>query len=260
MQQAEAQFRKEVRWCRNGERDIYGVAFLPMREGRHQLVVFSHELGNNHRSGIPYAKRLAGAGFAVYTYDFCGGSVAGNRSDGRTTEMTVSTELSDLEAVLRAAKSWEFADPERLVLMGASQGGVVSALAVLAHPEAVEGLILLYPAFSAPDHMYAMFPSLEAVPEEFDMFGGYIRLGRAYAADLWGRDFYQLLPKISQPVLLLHGDSDGTVPLAYSQRAASVLPSCEFHVIPGGEHGFAGAQLREAAGFIEGYLNSRTGR
>ena len=106
MKKTGTQFHKDVIWCRNGDRSIYGVAFLPLEGGQHPLVIFSHELGNNHRSGIPYAKRLAAMGYAVYTYDFCGGSVAGNRSDGKTTEMTVSTEVSDLETVLTAARTW----------------------------------------------------------------------------------------------------------------------------------------------------------
>ena len=254
MKQPDTLFRKEVIWCRNGDRSIYGVAFLPLVEGKHPLVLFSHELGNNHRSGIPYAKRLAAMGYAVYTYDFCGGSVAGNRSDGKTTEMTVSTEVSDLETVLTVARTWELVDTERIILMGASQGGVVSTLAALEHSGEVRGLVLLYPAFSAVKHVRSMFPSLDAVPAEFDMFGGYIHLGRAYAADLWDRDFYRLLPNYQKRVLLLHGDSDGTVPLSFSERTAAALPDCAFYIIPGGEHGFAGTQLEEAMGYIAGYL------
>ena len=49
-------------------------------------------------------------------------------SDGSTTQMSVMTEVSDLEAVLAAAKSWDFVDADRIILNGFSQGGIVSAI------------------------------------------------------------------------------------------------------------------------------------
>jgi dienelactone hydrolase len=37
------------------------------------LVIFSHELGNNHEAGVRYAEGLAAHGYAAYVFDFCGG-------------------------------------------------------------------------------------------------------------------------------------------------------------------------------------------
>ena len=250
------EYRKQVLWCRSGEKRIYGVAILPAAQGVYPLIVFSHELGNSHRAGFAYAKRLAAAGYAVYTFDFCGGTAAAGRSDGKTTEMTVSTEADDLTAVLAAARTWEFADPARIVLLGGSQGGVVSALVALCKPDDVAGLILLYPAFSAPDHMRRLFSAPDEIPAEFEMFGGWMRLGRDYALELWDRDFYADLAGCGKKVLLLHGDADETVPLRYSQRAAAVLPHCEFHVIPGGGHVFSGPPLETAAALILSWLKA----
>ena len=68
--------RIEENWCQNGENRIYGLSYIPEGEGKFPLVIFSHELGNNHESGIRYAERLAENGFAAYVFDFCGGSVS----------------------------------------------------------------------------------------------------------------------------------------------------------------------------------------
>ena len=47
---------------------IYGIAYIPDTvEEKKPLVIFSHELGNSHTTGIPYAERLAEAGYAAYT-------------------------------------------------------------------------------------------------------------------------------------------------------------------------------------------------
>ena len=54
-----------------------------------------------------YAIELANMGYLTYTFDFCGGSVIKGKSDGLTTEMSVLTEVKDLESVLDYAASRE---------------------------------------------------------------------------------------------------------------------------------------------------------
>ena len=107
-------------WVQNGDNRIYGVAYVPASEADRKLplVIFSHELGNDHTSGERYAEKLAEAGYASYVFDFCGGTVGGNRSDGSNNEMSILTEASDLEAVLASAKTWDFVDPDKIVLLG----------------------------------------------------------------------------------------------------------------------------------------------
>ena len=81
-------------WVQNGDNRIYGVAYIPALDAGKKvpLVIFSHELGNDHTSGERYAERLAEAGYAAYVFDFCGGTVGGNKSDGSNNEMSILTE------------------------------------------------------------------------------------------------------------------------------------------------------------------------
>ena len=99
-------YRMEEIWCQNGPDQIYGIAYIPEGAEKSPLVIFSHELGNNHESGIRYAERLASNGYAAYVFDFRGGSAAGvlNRSSGNNYGMSVMTEASDLETVLNTVK------------------------------------------------------------------------------------------------------------------------------------------------------------
>ena len=55
-----------------------------------------------------YAKAMAEMGYVSYCFDFCGGCVIKGKSDGSTTEMSVLTEVKDLEAVIRYAQSMEY--------------------------------------------------------------------------------------------------------------------------------------------------------
>ena len=243
-------------WCEREGKRIFGLAYVPQCAGRLPLVIFCHELGRNHTVGIPYAERLAAAGFAVYVFDFCGGSVGmENRSDGENRDMSVVTESRDVAAVLAAARGWDFVDPARITILGASQGGIAGMLAVSREPEKVSRIVMMYPPLAIADGARRNFGSFDAIPEEFDMFGGWIRVGRCYAADMWELNFYEHLARLPQPVLLMHGDRDHTADPAYSRRAAALIPDCEFHIIAGAGHHFAGPQFEEAMTFILRFLS-----
>ena len=138
-------YRTEEIWCENGSSRIYGVACIPETEGRLPLVIFSHELGNNHEAGVRYAECLAAHGYAAYVFDFCGGSAGGtqNRSDGSNSEMSVLTEASDLSSVLDAAKAWPFVDSEKIFLLGGSQGGLVTIITGCERQDELAGIIAI---------------------------------------------------------------------------------------------------------------------
>lgn len=248
------EYETQELWCGEDGNRIYGVAYIPEREGPAPLVIFAHELGNTHASGTSYAKELAIRGLAVYTFDFRGGSTA-SRSDGETTEMSVMTEADDLEMVMDAARDWDFADSGKIVLLGGSQGGMAAAVAAAREPERITGLIMMYPAFVIPDTVHGEFDSLEDIPEAFNLLG-WIWVGRNYAADVWDYDLYGEMQKYTKPVLLLHGNRDGIVDISYSERAAESYPNVEFHTMRGAGHGFYGSSFDEAMKHILNYLQN----
>lgn len=245
-------YRTEEIYCKSQGQDIYGVAYIPEKEGRLPLVVFAHQLGATHAAGADYAVSLAGQGIAVYTFDLRGGSVD-SLSGGKTTEMSVMTEADDLEAVMETAQTWDFVDSGKIVLLGASQGGAAAAIAAARRKEALAGLILLYPAFMISDKIHARFASLEEVPERF-RFLDWIDVGRKYAADIWDLDIYGTIKRYEKPVLLIHGGKDKITDLSYSERAAEVYPAARLQVIGRAGHGFYGRSFRESVGYIMDYL------
>lgn len=253
-------YRTEEIRCQNGADSIYGIAYIPDTDTKVPLVIFSHELGNNHESGIRYVERLTQNGYAAYVFDFRGGSApeTQNRSSGTSHEMSVRTEASDLEAVLEAAKNWSFVDSGRIFLLGGSQGGLVTIITGSRHQDEIAGMMLMYPALSAKeDHSVNRYHSKDEVPEDVGLFGGWMHVGSNYITDLWDIDFNAMLASYSGKVLLLHGDRDGTVPLRWSEDASQIIPDCEFHVISGGGHEFFGQPFEEALTYILSYLDSQ---
>lgn len=245
-------------WVQNDGSKIYGIAYVPDVNEKVPLVIFSHELGNDHTSGERYAERLAEAGYAAYVFDFRGGTVGGNKSDGSNREMSVLTEASDLEAVLETSKSWDFVDPDRIVLLGGSMGGLVTMVVGSAHQDEIAGMILMYPALSAKaDSGVENYTTKEEVPEDVTLFGGWIHVGRNFVTDLWEVDFDQLLSSYRGHMLLLHGDKDSTVPISYSEAAREIIPDCEFYVIKDGGHEFFGQPFEDAVSCILPYLEKQ---
>lgn len=246
--------RYEVReiGCQNYEKHIHGVAYIPYGDEKFPLVIFSHELGNTYTSGIDYAKHLASHGIAVYLFDFCGGSYFG-ASDGDMAQMSVMTEVSDLAAVLRTAVQWDFVDPDRIILMGASLGAVVSTI-VAAQPSAsILGLILLYPDLAVFDAVHKKFASLEEVPERFSYYG-WFEAGRCYASDIWEYDLSHAMERYHGPVLLIHGDCDDFVDVSYAKDAVTHYPNAELTILPDAGHIFRGKDLIAALEKIDEYV------
>lgn len=248
-------------WVQNGAFKIYGEAYIPDTGGKVPLVIFSHELGNDHTSGERYAKRLAGSGYAAYVFDFCGGTVGGNKSDGSNKEMSILTEASDLEAVLKAAKSWDFADPDRIVLLGGSMGGLVTTVVGSDHQDEIAGMILMYPALSAKvDSGSDGYKTESDIPEDVSLFGGWIHVGKNYITDLWKVDFDRLLSSYKGHMLLMHGDKDSTVPMSWSENAKKIIPDCEYYVIKNGGHEFFDQPFEDAMSHILTYLEKQTAK
>ena len=211
---------KEYDFDSNGK-DIYARAFVPDVEGRVPLVIFSHGLGANVEHEEEVQKTLAKAGVAVFSFEFAGGSSSSSpMSEGLTTEMSVLTEVQNLKDAIRIASGLEYADPQRIYLMGSSQGGLVTALTA-EEVTNIAGLFLFYPAFSLPDDIRSSFPKLDEVPETFNLLG--TKIGKKYITDIYDMDPYANLEKLAMPVHIYHGKDDNIVPLTASQKAMKRL-------------------------------------
>lgn len=269
-------------YCGTPQKDIYGIAYIPdpiydseyylnnnaeaekqtEKTGIHEgdtgkrrgcpLVIFCHELYRTHVSGIPYAEELASHGVAVYVFDFRNGS-KDSRSGNDLTKNSVMTEAEDLLEILDDAKTWDFVDPSRIAVIGASQGAFASAVAATRKPQDIAGLVLMYGAFVILDDAHSTFPNKESVPELFD-YNGWSIMGARYFTDVWDYDLDRELGVYNRKVLILHGDSDPLVDPRYSIRVAKAYDDSEFHIIKTGRHGFKKGAFTEAMQFIWKYL------
>ena len=136
------------------------------------VVIFSHTFGGNATDNRRMQRILIAGGIAVCSFDFRGGSgYKSGRSRGDMRAMSIFTQKDDLDSVIDLVKEQDGIDPQRIYLLGASQGGLVSALVAGNRPEEIRGLFLAYPAMCIPDDAKRRYASLEEVPDEVEIMG-----------------------------------------------------------------------------------------
>lgn len=108
---------------------IGGVLFSPVElKGRKPAVILCHGLDGSWLDTEPYGRAAARLGCVSFCFDFCGGHDGESKSEGERKDHSVLTEIQDVAAVYNAMKAREDVDPNRIFLMGGSQGGLVSAM------------------------------------------------------------------------------------------------------------------------------------
>ena len=224
---------------------IRGTEFRPEGESL-PIAIVSHGFMGFQDTVRHYCKALASIGYAAYCFDFCGGSAPGKgASEGASTDMSVLTEVQDLEAVIEYVQSLPYTGNE-LLLMGCSQGGFVSALVAAKHPGLVNKLVLFYPALCIPDDaragkmMFARFDP-QNIPEKLRC--GPMKLGGCYPEAVIDMAPYEEIKAYTGPVLIVHGTKDKIVHVDYARKAADAYEAVlsgrtKLCIIEDGAHGF----------------------
>lgn len=232
---------EEIPMIRGSLGNIYGELTLPKGTIPVPLVILCHGFGGNLTGNQDYADYFVSHGFAVYNFDFCGGGME-SRSEGTMLQMSVLTEAQDLNSIIDHFKGDDRFS--RIILWGASQGGFVSAYVSAQRPSDIDRVLLEFPAIVLQDDAKKRTNPDGTYPDVSHVMG--MTISRKYNEDAVSFDLYDLLPACARPVLILHGDQDLIVPLAYSERAAQVYPHASLVLFPGQGHGFTGL-AREGA-------------
>ena len=216
-------------------RSVNAILYTPNAKQKSPIVIFSHGYNGCKSDFDAHARYLVENNIAALCYDFCGGSTR-DTSGMLTTDMTLFTEVEDLEAVIAAVKCRANIDSDNIFVFGGSQGGLVTAMTVDDRSEDVRGMILLYPAFCIPDDWNRRFPKDTDIPKEEELWG--MKLGRVFFESIRGYDVFENVGKYKNAVLVLHGDKDPIVALGYSERLEKTYDKVSLTVFPGEGHGF----------------------
>ena len=251
--------------CRRNNLTIRGTEYRPQGNNL-PIAIVCHGFMAFQDTVRHYAVKLAEMGYLSYCFDFCGGSVIKGKSDGKTTEMSVYTEVEDLLAVIDYAKKRDYADERKILLMGCSQGGFVAALTAARLKNEISQLILFYPAFCIPfdaragKMMFAKFDP-ENVPDTFRC--GPMKLGKRYVEDVINIDPYDKIVDYSGKVLIVHGTKDKIVAPEYIEKAVkaysrrnNIQSNVVFKTIKNGKHMFSGKHDKTAIKYLEEFVSA----
>jgi len=197
----------------------------------------------------PLAERLARAGFTAVSFNLSGSGAddAGEFAfPERFAHATYTGDLGDIATVMEAvaAGALGFPPPPAIGLLGHSRGGGLGVLATAADPR-IRALV----TWAAISHLHRFTPEEVAgwrAQGQIDILNS--RTGQvlpiytdllddvaAHAST--SLDIRAAAGRLSAPWLIIHGESDATVPLAEGRALlAASGTSAELKVIPGAGH------------------------
>jgi len=233
---------------------IRGIAVIPRNaSGKLPVVIMSHGYGGSSMGFYQSMDKFAKEGFICFAYDFAGGGRM-SKSDGKSTEMSILTEKRNLMDVIDYVRTWPEVDRKNVFLWGESQGGCVSAITAPDVKRKVNAIVLYYPAFCILDDGKKMYGSLDNVPQTINFMN--LEIGKKYYSDIWNYNIYNVISKFKKDVLIVHGDYDRLVNIAYSNMAMNYYKNAELKVIPKAGHGFWGPDKATADGYNLEFLKA----
>lgn len=204
------------------------------------MVILMHGIFSSKDYGpMPQlAKGLAEAGIASIRFDFNGHG----KSDGRKQDMTIEKEIADARAIWDYVKSLPYVNG--VGLLGHSQGGVIASMTagrLASESKLPAGVVLIAPgsvikeACQGGKFFNATFDPKN--PPEYIRCWGIYKLGREYLVTTQQLDIFGTSAAYDGPVLLLHGDRDGIVPMWCSERYLEAYGSnATLKVVEGENH------------------------
>lgn len=220
---------------------LVGVWHLSKKNANKAIVLAHGITVNKDESGVfvELADQLVENGFAVFRFDFRGHG----ESEGKSVDMTISGEISDLAAAIDLVKQ----QYDQIGLLGASFGGGISTLYTAGHQNELQALCLWNPVLNY-DHCF-LNPTLPWIVTRKGHIKNDIKtkgwtkigsrnfiLGKPLFDEMSNLYPYKELIKIKIPTIILHGDKDMHVPYEDSQKYA--LGICPLITIKNSEHGF----------------------
>lgn len=188
------------------------LLFHGFKGERDELPVINTEEGMYSRTARIFAER----GFATLRIDFRGSG----ESEGSWEDTTFSGQISDAIAAIDYAQTLDGVDPDRIAMIGLSQGGLVAASAAGAD-ERVKSLVL-WSAASNPGSNFANIITMDTIKAGLELGDGEVLkitlpwgeetgMKREFFEELFTVDPVGAITGYANPLMAIVGSRDTTV-------------------------------------------------
>ena len=193
---------------------------------------FTGHMEERHLIGL--AKAANDIGFAALRIELYGHG----QSDGEFRDHTVLKWVEEMLTVVDYAASLQFVSD--IYLAGHSQGGLTAILTAAAERDRIKALIPLAPAIIIRDAALEgitfgvgfdpyHIPDEIVMDEVHTLSGNYFRTAQLLPVE-------EAIRRYDKPVLIVHSDTDETVPASYARWAAGIYKDCTLKIIEGDTH------------------------
>ena len=212
----------------------------------------------------PWAQFLTARGYIVVKPNYRGSSGYGERFRNLNVEDSGGGELADVVAAARAVIAQGLADPNRVAIGGGSHGGTMVAYAITKEPALFKAAIELFGVVDRASYNERTNRTA-AIRWMRKMGGSPLDKPEVYRK----ANILPDVPRITAPVLVMHGEADPQVPpYESSQFVAALKKAGKTHVYvtyPNEGHGFQQREhqldaWRKQIAFLDRYLQPAYGR
>ncbi|MET3697901.1 hypothetical protein SAMN05877753_104221 [Bacillus oleivorans] len=221
---------------------LRGMAHKPEIKGQSAcpVVILFHGFTGSKTEGkslfVRYARELLKNGIGTIRFDFSGSG----ESDGLFSNMTFSQEVYEAKEIFKMVQTLEWVDPDKIMLTGFSMGGAIAAQVAKEYPNRIHKLCLWSPAGNMNQIACSYFEKSPKLPNGNMDIGG-LELSRSFYEDLKDRNLYEGISIYQNPVLIIHGTNDQSVPYIFGQKYAEVFVNnrVRIHLIQDADHVFS---------------------
>lgn len=200
-------------------------------------IIFSHGFGvpgfESHRMFWEISDDLVAQGFSTIMFDYRGSGY----SDKSFEEMTIDTEIKDLNVVIDYVKKNDLVSNEKIILWGQSFGSGVASLVASSRKDI--NAIILWCLSAELYNRYTKTLGSEIITNKYVYLGSGLKVSLNFLESLKFKDVYNAIRNLKMPLLLIHGTDDEKASVELSKNAYNVA-TCEkeIYLLDGGNHGF----------------------
>ncbi len=222
--------------------------YLRSLQPRKGVLLFGLEFGSNRWTAVQYCEKLREAGYDVFAYETRNQGDSEREPNYDPLQWVSNKDLEDARAALAYLKARPDADPRGVGIFGISKGGSLGLLLAAEDSDvrcvATDGAFATYttmlPFMRRWVSIYSPYKKLQAIAPD-SLYGSVGQVAIRRSAERRGIKFIGLervARYITQPVLMVHGETDTYITPPMAKKLFSYLGSerKEFWLVPGAKH------------------------